>query len=72
MGKFGKYTIGAVFTYGTKGESIDITKTIWIIPTTYIFAGVIGVIVLALIVGGGWVFLKSYKRKILQSSRRRY
>jgi hypothetical protein len=72
MGKFGKYTVGAVFTYGTKGETIDITKSIWIIPTSIILAGVIGTVVLVAVVGGSWIFLKSYKRRILKSSRRRY
>jgi hypothetical protein len=72
MGKFGKYTVGATFTYGTKGETIDITKTIWIIPTTYILAAVVIVVVLVIVVGGSWLFLRSYKRRILKSSRRRY
>jgi len=72
FGKFGKYTVGATLTYGTKGQSIDITKTIWIIPTTYIVVGVIIVVLLILIIAGSWLFLKSYKRRILKSSRRRY
>lgn len=72
MGKFGKYTVGATLTYGTKGTSIDITKTIWIIPTAYILTGVITVVLLIVIIGGSVLFLKSYKRRILKSSRRRY
>jgi len=72
MGKFGKYTVGAVISYGTKGQSIDITKTIWIIPSGYIIAFVVVILVLAALIIGGYVFLKSYKRRILKSSRRRY
>ena len=72
MGKFGKYTVGATFTYGTKGQAIQISKTIWIVPTIYIIAIVIIVLLLILIFGGGYWFLKSYKRRILRSSRRRY
>jgi len=72
MGKFGEYTVGADFTYGTKDETIDITKTIWIIPTTYIIAAVVTILVLAALVIGVWTFLKSYKRRILSASRRRY
>lgn len=72
MGKFGKYTVGATISYGTKGQSIDITKSIWIIPTTYILAFVIILVILAAGIIGTYVFLKSYKRRILQSSRRRY
>lgn len=68
IGKFGKYTIGATLTYGTKNQSIEVTKTLWIVPTNYIYAGIgglVGLIVLIFII----VFLlKSYKRKILRSS----
>jgi hypothetical protein len=72
LGKFGKYTVNGTFAYGTKGQSIEITKTVWIVPTAYILGVVGGILLLALIVGGTWFFLRSYKRKILQSSRRRY
>jgi hypothetical protein len=72
FGKFGKYTISATFTYGTKGQSIDISKTVWIIPTAYIIIVVVLVIILVLLCGGSYIFLKSYKRRILKSSRRRY
>jgi hypothetical protein len=72
LGKFGKYTIGATLTYGTKGESIEITKTVWIIPTVVILI-VVGIILfLAVLIGGLYLFIRSYKRKILRSSRRRY
>lgn len=71
MSKFGKYTITGNFTYGTKGQSVEVKKTFWIIPSTYIFIGVgiIGVIVILIIVLV--LFLKSYKKRILRSSRRR-
>jgi hypothetical protein len=72
LGKFGKYTVGATFTYGTKGQSIEITKTVWIVPTIIIASIVGAVIILAAIAGGLYMFLRSYKRKILRSSRRRY
>lgn len=72
IGKFGKYTVGATFTYGTKGQSIDITKTVWIIPMVIIMSIAGGVVILIAIGVGLYMFLKSYKRKILRSSRRRY
>lgn len=72
LGKFGKYTIGGTFTYGSKGQSIEITKTIWIIPTTVIMVGIAALVVAIAIVVGVWLFIRSYKRKILRSSRRRY
>lgn len=72
FGKFGKYTVGATLGYGNKGQSIEISKTIWIIPTTYIIAAIGSILGLVLIVTLIYVFLRSYKRKILRSSRRRY
>ena len=72
LGKFGKYTISATFGYGSKGQTINIQKTVWIIPTMYILIGVGGLLLLILIVVGTYLFLRSYKRKILRSSRRRY
>jgi len=73
LGNFGQYTIGATFTYGTKNQSIDVSKTIWIVPTAYIYGAIIGVVVLILLIVGIWFFLRSYKRRILSShSRGRY
>jgi len=70
--KFGKYTVSGTFGYGAKGETIDITKTVWIVPVAYIM-GIVGIVVfLIIVVGGLFLFLRSYKRKILRSSRRRY
>jgi hypothetical protein len=71
IGNFGKYTIKGNFTYGTKSQSIDIEKTIWIVPTLYIVIGaslLIGLIALILFIV---LFLKSYKKRILRKSRRR-
>lgn len=72
LGSFGQYTIGGTFTYGLTGKSIEISKTIWIIPTSYIFGAIGALVLLVLIIVGIRFFLKSYKRKVLRSSRRRY
>ena len=72
LGKFGKYTVAGTFGYGAKGQTINIQKTVWIVPTTYIFGVIGGVLLLILVIGGSYLFLRNYKRKILQSSRRRY
>jgi hypothetical protein len=72
IGKFGKYTVGGTFTYGTKNQSIQVTKTIWIIPTTYIL-GAIGAVVLIVLLIVGIVFgLRRYKQKLVKTSRRRH
>jgi hypothetical protein len=72
LSKFGKYTVGATFGYGSQGQNIEITKTVWIVQTVYI--AIIGgaILLLALIISGFWLFIRSYKRRILRSSRRRY
>lgn len=72
IGSFGKYLVGATYTYGTSGTSIQITKTIWVIPLAYIIGGIIAVIAVIVLIAFIWVFLKSYKRRILRKSRRRY
>lgn len=69
FGKFGKYTVGATFSYGTQGTSIDIQKTVWIIPTTYIVAFIVTLIVIILLIFGIWKFLKGYKKRILKNAR---
>lgn len=73
LGKFGKYKITGTFGYGTQGKTINVEKTVWIIPTIYIMAAVGGVVLLVVLIAGIWLFLRSYKRRILRSSsRRRY
>lgn len=70
FGKFGKYTVVGNFTYGTANKSIEIKKTIWIIPTMYIIGAIGGLVLLILIIVFIVWFLKSYKKRILRSSRR--
>lgn len=46
IGTFGYYTISATFTYGSKNQSIDVTKSFWVIPTSYIIGAIVALIVL--------------------------
>lgn len=71
IGKFGKYTVGASLSYGTNGgQAIEVEKTIWIVPTSYILMAIGGLLLLiAIIVGIVWS-LRAYKRRILRQSRR--
>lgn len=72
LGKFGKYTVSGTFGYGSKGQTINVQKTVWIIPTTVIMIA-LGAFVAVIAIGVVfWLFVRSYKRKILRSSRRRY
>lgn len=68
LGKFGKYTIGATFTYGTGNKSIDFSKTIWIIPLSYVIGAVVGLVVLILLIVGIWLGLRAYKGRVIKSS----
>jgi hypothetical protein len=68
IGTFGKYTVTAVFTYGAKNQSIEVTKSFWVIPTTVIVWSIIGLITLIALIVGIWLFLRSYKRRILRSA----
>lgn len=69
FGKFGKYTVGATFGYGSKGQTIEIQKTVWIIPSTYIVGGLIAIGVLIALIVFIVLFLKGYKKRILRGSR---
>ena len=70
LGKFGKYKIVGTFTYGSSNKSIEVEKSIWIVPTFYLIAagaGLIGLIALIVFIR---LFLKSYKKKVLRGHRR--
>lgn len=71
LGKFGKYTITGTFSYGSKGQSMQVSKTIWIIPTTYIIGGILALLIVVGLIVGVWAFLRSYKQRILRQNRRR-
>lgn len=71
FGKFGKYTVGATLGYGTKGQNIEIEKTVWIIPSTYIIGGLIALAVVVGLIVFIILFLKNYKKRILRSHSRR-
>lgn len=72
IGSFGKYTVGAALTYGTgTQQSIDITKTVWIIPTVLIYSVIAGVVALIIIITLIWMALRSYKKRILRGSHHR-
>lgn len=70
LGSFGYYTVSATFTYGEKNQTIEVTKSFWVIPLAVMIGAVVGLLLLiALIVGIIW-FLRSYKKRILQTQGR--
>lgn len=71
LGTFGKYTVHVVLGYGSSNETIELTKSFWVVPTTYIVGAIVailGVIALVVLIIAG---LKAYKKRILRNSRRR-
>jgi hypothetical protein len=68
FGKFGKYKVGGTLTYGSTNKTITVSKTVWIIPTTYIIGFVVGILLLVGLIVGTVIGLKAYKRRILRGS----
>jgi hypothetical protein len=69
---FGKYTVSAVFTYGQKNQTIEVSKSFWVVPSSVIIASAIGLVVLIGLIVGIWQFLRSYKRRLLGHRGRGY
>lgn len=70
IGTFGHYQVLATFTYGTKNQTIEVTKSFWVVPMYVIIAAIVGFIVLILVIVGIWLFLRGYKRRILRGQNR--
>lgn len=70
IGSFGEYTVVGTFSYGLSNETIQVTKTFWVIPWGVIIGTVVGVLVLLALIAGIWFFLRTYKRRILRGGGR--
>lgn len=46
VGNFGYYTVTGTLTYGQKNTTVDISKSFWVIPQSYIIGAIIALIVL--------------------------
>lgn len=72
IGSFGQYTVNAVFTYGKNNQTIEVSKSFWVIPQSIIIVAVVGLLVLVGIIVGIWLFLRGYKHRILRKHGRGY
>ncbi len=72
IGAFGHYKITATFTYGSKNQTIEVVRSFWVIPMSYIIGGIIGLVVLVAIIIGIVIFLRGYKKRILRNQRGGY
>lgn len=46
IGEFGNYTVSATFTYGTKNQTIEVSKSFWVIPQYMIITAIILVVLI--------------------------
>lgn len=70
IGSFGNYTVTATFSYGSKNQTVEVTRSFWVVPMIVIFVAAGAVLVLILLILGIFLFLRSYKKRILRGQRR--
>jgi len=63
IGSFGYYTVSATFTYGTKNQSLDVTRSFWVIPTAVIIGAIVTLVVLIGIIIWLVFFLRGRKHR---------
>ena len=73
VGDFGYYTVNATFTYGSSNQSIDVEKSFWIIPTSYIIGAIVALLLLVGFIVWLIFFLKGRRKRAARrrSARRR-
>ncbi|MDN5275118.1 MAG: hypothetical protein JWP06_1019 [Candidatus Saccharibacteria bacterium] len=62
IGSFGNYTVTATFSYGKKNQTIEVTKSFWVVPQIVIIATIVGVLVLVLFVIAIVLLVRNNKR----------
>lgn len=67
IGSFGNYTVTATFSYGQSNQTIEVSKSFWVVPWIVIAAAVGGVLLLIILIVAIWLFLRGYRRRILRS-----
>jgi len=60
---FGHYTVNATFTYGKDNQTIQVTKSFWVISQLLIIAGIVGAVVLVGIGIGLWLFVRNRRQR---------
>jgi len=69
---FGHYDVTATFTYGTKNQTIEVTKSFWVIPTWLIItavATIVGILLIAALIV--FLVIRSRKRRHMPRVNRR-
>lgn len=63
---FGNYTVSATFTYGTKNQTIEVSRSFWVVPLGVIIAAVVALLIVIALAVGIWLFLRNYKKRVLR------
>lgn len=67
IGSFGYYTVEATLTYGKKNQTVDVTQSFWVVPFVAIIGAIVGLLVLIGLIIAFVAFLRSYKKRIINS-----
>lgn len=60
---FGHYTVYGTFTYGAKNQTIEVTKSFWVIPWSVIIGAIVGLVVLIALIIVAIVLIRSKRRR---------
>ncbi len=73
IGEFGHYDVVATFTYGTKNQTIEVTKSFWVVPQWLVITAiaVLAVLVIAIILTIVLVIRRRKRRHMPRAVRRR-
>lgn len=67
VGNFGYYTVTGTLTYGQKNTTIDISKSFWVIPQSYIIGAIVALVVLIGLIVFIIFFIRSRMRRRLRN-----
>lgn len=69
VGSFGEYTVVATFTYGTTNQTIEVSKSFWVIPQSVIILAIVGLLVIIGLIVGVWWYLRGRNSRGPQTPR---
>lgn len=64
IGSFGHYTVTATLTYGESNQTIEVTKSFWVIPTIVIVGAIVGTLLLVAIIITVILVVRNSKRRV--------
>jgi hypothetical protein len=67
VGTFGYYTVTGTLTYGQKNETIEISKSFWVIPQSYIIGAIIALVLLIALIIFTIFFIRHRIRRRLRN-----